>query len=243
MKYAINLLAIGVIILNLYGCFAIQRGDEYKNLAPGSWRGLFLFGEDSLAEKVPVNFEVTNSDGKIILEFLNGKNRIKADSLRFWGDTIYAWFDNHKKYIKVISEPGLIEGYWFDSEKKEYPIEFYAKYGQKHRFIDLRIPPKHDINGIWAMDILDENEDIIPANLKIETNKNKVFASFKTERDSIPTELEGTIQNEKLFLSAFTGERIIFMKAELKDSLTLYHGSIRYNFKELACSAKRVKSE
>ncbi len=242
MKYSIKILALTFVSFIMYSCFAIQQGDRYKHIAPGIWRGLFLFGEDSLAEKVPVNFEVTDDNGKISLTFINGKTRLKADSLRFWGDTLYAWFDNHKKYLRLIYEPGLMEGYWYDSSKKEYPIEFYAQYAQKHRFIDLRKKPKFDINGVWAMDILDESEDIIPARLELTVDKNKVYASLKTAKDSIATNLEGTIQNDRLLLSAFTGDKILLIKADLRDSVTLYHGSFRINAKELACSAKKVKS-
>jgi hypothetical protein len=242
MKYSIKILALTFVSLAMYGCFAIQQGDRYKHIAPGIWRGLFLFGEDSLAEKVPVNFEVTDDAGKISIAFINGKTRLKADSLRFWGDTLYAWFDNNKKYLRLIYEPGLMEGYWYDTSKKEYPIEFYAQYAQKHRFVDLRKKPKYDINGVWAMDILDESEDIIPARLELTVEKNKVYASLKTDKDSVATDLEGTIQNDRLLLSAFTGNKILLIKADLRDSVTLYHGSFRINTKELACSAKKVKS-
>jgi hypothetical protein len=243
MKNFIKILVILAVFVNLYGCFAIQKGDQYKHIAPGIWRGLFLFGEDSLADKVPVNFEVKAKGDKISLEFINGKSRVKADSLRFWGDTLYAWFDNQKKYLRVIYEPGLVEGYYYDSEKKNYPIEFYAQYAQKHRFIDLRKKPIHDISGVWAMDILDEAENIIPTKLEIAVDKNKVTAMMLMEKDSLPTELEGTIQHDKLFLSAFTGDRIILVKAVLKDAKTLGQGSIRINTKELACAAKKVEDK
>jgi hypothetical protein len=243
MKKFIKILVILAVFINLYGCFAIQKGDQYKYIAPGIWRGLFLFGEDSLADKVPVNFEVKNEGDKISLEFINGNTRIKADSMRFWGDTLYAWFDNQKKYLRVIYEPGLVEGYYYDSEKKNYPIEFYAQYGQKHRFIDLRKKPTHNISGVWAMDILDETENIIPTKLELKVDKNKVNAKMRMEKDSFDTELEGTIQHDKLFLSAFTGDRIILIKAILKDANTLGQGSIRINTKELACAAKKIAKE
>jgi hypothetical protein len=240
MKNCVKILAILSVFLSFYGCFAIQKGDQYKHIAPGIWRGLFLFGEDSLADKVPVNFEVITDGEKISIEFINGNSRVKSDSLRFWGDTLYAWFDNNKKYLRVIYEPGLVEGYFYDSEKKNYPIEFYAQYAQKHRFLDLRKKPKFDINGVWAMDILDETENIIPTKLDIKVDKNRVIAMMKMEKDSLPTELEGTVQDDKLFLSAFTGDRIILVKAILKDKETLGQGSIRINTIELACAAKKV---
>jgi hypothetical protein len=93
------------------------------------------------------------------------------------------------------------------------------------------------------MDILDETENIIPTKLDIKVDKNRVIAMMKMEKDSLPTELEGTIQNDKLFLSAFTGDRIILVKAILKDKETLGQGSIRINTKELACAAKKIAAE
>ena len=65
MKNCVKILAILSLFISLYGCFAIQKGDQYKYLAPGIWRGLFLFGEDSLADKVPVNFEVKTKGDKV----------------------------------------------------------------------------------------------------------------------------------------------------------------------------------
>ena len=234
---------LSAVVLLLSGCFAIQRGDEFEHIAPGAWRGLFVFGTDSLAEKVPVNFIVNNSkDNKgFSIEFINGNSKLKADSLKTIGDTLYAWFDNKKKYLRLLCEPNIIEGYWYDSEKKEFPIEFYAQYGQRHRFIDLRLKPKFDINGVWAMDILDESEEIIPAKLTLTVDKNKVYSTLKRATDSTEIFLEGTIQNEKLLLSSFTGDKIYLLKADLRDSITLGRGSFRINDKELACSAKKVK--
>jgi hypothetical protein len=243
MRIIINILTITTIVLLLSSCFAIQRGDEFSHIAPGIWRGLFVFGSDSLAEKVPVNFEVLNTDkGKDFkIEFINGKTRVKADSIRFWGDTLYAWFDSHKRYLRLICEPGLVEGYFYDVNNKDYPIEFYAQFGQQHRFLDLRLTPKFNASGVWAMDILDEGENIIPAKLELSVTKNRVLASLQTEKDSVATQLEGTLQNDKLYLSAFTGNKVILLKADLRDSVTMGRGSIRVNNKSLACSAKKMK--
>ena len=64
---------------------------------------------------------------------------------------------------------------------------------------------------------------------------------LKRATDSTDIFLEGTIQNEKLLLSSFTGDKIYLLKADLRDSITLGRGSFRINDKELACSAKKVK--
>lgn len=243
MKNLIHILLLTIIFLALGGCWAIQKGNTYEGLAPGIWRGLFMIGEGELAEKVPINFEVLNSDNDqpIQLEFINGASRLKADSLRFWGDTLYVYFHNTPKYLRLIHEAGLVEGFLYDGTKKEYPIEFYAQYGEKHRFLDLRKPPTSDISGAWAMDILDETGEIIAARLDLTVHKNKVLATLKTEQDSLPQSLEGTIQSDKILLSAFTGEQVLFFRADLRDSVTLGRATIYFNERVLACNAKKVR--
>ena len=243
MKKLIYILLSAVIITSLGSCWAIQEGNRYEGIAPGTWLGLFMIGEGETAEKVPVNFEVTNSDNEspIQLEFINGKTRLKADSLKFWGDTIFIYFKNTQKYLKVIHEAGLVEGFLYDDSKEEYPIEFYAQFGERHRFIDLRQTPTADINGTWSMDILEESGDIIAARIDFTVNKNKVLATMKTEQDAVGLDLEGTIQSDKVLLSAFTGDQIIFFRAELRDSVTMGKASIYFNQRILACNAKKMK--
>jgi len=243
MKKLIYLLLFSIVSITLGGCWAIQKGNTYEGLAPGVWRGLFMLGEGELAEKVPVSFEVKNSDNDkdLQLEFINGTQRLKADSLRFWGDTLFIYFHDTPKYLRLIHEAGLVEGFLMDEDKDEYPIEFYAKYGDRHRFLDLRQKPVSDINGAWAMDILDESGEIIAARLDLTCEKNKVFATLKTENDSLPQYLEGTIQSDKILLSAFTGGEVVFFRADLRDSVTMGRASIYFNQRILACNAKKMK--
>ena len=89
------------------------------------------------------------------------------------------------------------------------------------------------------MDILDESSQLIAARIDFKVDNNDVRASLQTEKDSVPTYLEGTIQNDKVLLSAFDGDQLIFFEADLRDSVTLGRGSIRFNDRKLACSATK----
>lgn len=231
-----------LLIISLSSCFAIQQGDTFEHIAPGIWRGLFVFGDDDAAEKIPITFEVIHENEKVkSIEFLNGAERVKPDSLRFWGDTIYLYFNKHEKYLRLIYEVDLVEGFLYDMNKQDYPVEFYAQHGKNFRFKDLRQEPAHNVQGIWAMDILEESGNIIAAKLELDVDKNNLKAVLTTETDSIPLNMEGTVQNEKVLLSAFNGDQLIFFEADLRDSITMGRGSIRYNEIKLACSAKKQR--
>lgn len=242
MKYLYQLLGIFSLSILLSGCFAIQQSENgFEHIAPGIWRGLFVFGDDESAEKIPINFEVKVDDNgrTSSIEFLNGKERVKPDSIRFWGDTLYMYFDKSEKYLRLIYEVDLVEGFLMHQQKKEYPIEFYAQHGKNFRFKDLRKTPNYDINGSWAMDILKPSGDLIAARIDFEVENNDVKATLKTELDSLPVNLEGTIQEDKVLLSAFDGNELIFFEADLRDSITMGRGSIRFNQEKLACSATK----
>ena len=108
-------LGIFAITALLSSCFAIQHSDsEFQNIAPGIWRGLFVFGDEDAAEKIPINFEVfVDEEGKTTsIEFLNGEEKIEPDSMMFWGDTIYLYFNAYEKYLRLIYEVDLVEGYF-----------------------------------------------------------------------------------------------------------------------------------
>ncbi len=242
MKLFYKFCGILSISILLSGCFAIQQSDNtFEHIAPGMWRGLFVFGDADAPEKVPINFEVkVDEQGQNThIEFLNGETQVKPDSLRFWGDTIYLYFNQYEKYLRLIYEVDLVEGYLYDMNKKEYPIEFYAQHGKDFRFKDLRRPPAYDISGAWAMDILAEEGELIAARIDFKVEDNFVKASLKTEKDSSTINMEGTIQEDRVLLSAFDGNQLVFFEADLRDATTMGRGSIRFNDRKLACSATK----
>lgn len=242
MKYLYQFLGLLLFSLFFGGCFAIQQSDNtFEAIAPGIWRGLFVFGDEEAAEKIPINFEVkVDETGKTTaIDFLNGAERVKPDSIRFWGDTLYLYFNKSEKYLKLIYEVDLVEGFLYDMNKINYPIEFYAQHGKNYRFKDLRREPTYDISGSWAIDILDDSGNLLAASIDFNVNKNDVKAVLKTEQESLPINLEGTIQEDKVLLSAFDGNELIFFEADLRDSITMGRGTIRFNDKKLACSATR----
>jgi hypothetical protein len=242
MKYLYQFLGISLFSLLLGGCFAIEQSENsFEHIAPGIWRGLFVFGEEENAEKVPINFEVMldESGNTYSIEFLNGKERVKPDSIRFWGDTLYMYFNESQKYFRLIYEVDLVEGFLLDVNKKAYPVEFYAQHGKAYRFKDLRKPPSYDISGSWAMDILEYSGDLLAARIDFEVDQNNLKAVLKTEKDSSAINMEGTIQEDKILLSAFDGNELIFFEADLRDSVTMGRASIRFNEKKLDCSATK----
>lgn len=242
MKYLYQLLTLVLFSSLLAGCFAIQQSENnFEAIAPGTWRGLFVFGDAEAAEKIPINFEVKvdENGNTTAIDFLNGEERVKPDSIRFWGDTLYLYFNKSEKYLHLIYEVDLVEGFLYDKNKKSYPIEFYAQHGKNYRFKDLRQTPSYDISGSWAMDILEASGDLLAARIDFTVDGNDVKAALKTEQDSLPINMEGTIQESKVLLSAFDGNELIFFEADLRDSVTMGRGTIRFNDKKLACSATK----
>lgn|GEM_PF-5009389 len=236
------------LTLLLSACFAIENGEGFQQIAPGGWRAVFMFGEGEDAERIPVLFKSLSSKEveKPRLLFYNGQDSNYADSLRFWGDTLFVYFEGTKNYLQLIREVDLMEGNYMvkgaAAKGADLPIKLYAKFSRPHRFKDLHMSPDYDINGNWALDILDKDENLIPGQLRLKTDKNTVYAELKSGITEKPIYLEGTIQKDQLRLSAFTGKELVYIAADLRDATTLGRAKIRYNQFEYACSAKKIKN-
>jgi len=248
MKNMSKIWALGSLSLSflLTACFAIENGQGFQQIAPGGWRAVFMFGEGEDAERVPVLFKSISSQevDKPRLLFYNGDDSVYADSLRFWGDTLFVHFKETENYLRLIREVDLMEGNYMvkgaAAKGQDLPIKLYAKFSRPHRFKDLHMAPTADINGNWALDILDQEENLIPGQLKLRTDKNTVYAELKSGISKSPIHLEGTIQKDQIRLSAFTGKELVYISADLRDANTLGRAKIRYNQLEYACSAKKM---
>lgn len=249
MKKMSKIWAVASLSLSLLltACFAIEHGEGFQQIAPGGWRAVFMFGEGEDAERIPVLFKSisTKEVEKPRLLFYNGQDSVYADSLRFWGDTLFVHFKETENYLQLIREVDLMEGNYMvkgaAAKGQDLPIKLYAKFSRPFRFKDLHLAPDYDINGNWALDILDKDENLIPGLLSLKTEQNTAYAELKSGITEKPIYLEGTIQKDQLRLSAFTGKELVYISADLRDANTLGRAKIRYNQLEYACLAKKIK--
>lgn len=222
-----RILAYFLLLLSLSGCVAADQ--SFTRVAPGVWRGVLALEHFSIPAKnkkevtilydqfkpgeVPFNFTVTYlTDEKFYIEIMNGKERIRLDSIQYGRDralardTMDVWFPEYQSYIHAEIRGNVMQGYWKLTTKENYQIPFYADSGRDYRFTPLKEPPTSDISGNWAtlFGIEGKAEDQEEAVAEFQQQGNHLEGTFRTESGDYRY-LEGTVQGHRFWLSCFDG--------------------------------------
>ena len=239
MKY--HGLILGLFIL-LQSCLHIEQ--PHSMLAPGLWRAVLkveqnfpqavrtdesggdpsLIRVDEISQgELPFNFEVIyDSEDEFHIEIINGTERILVDNIIFGldrstaKDTITIDFPVYDSYIKGIHHEKVIRGEWVVRSKSNYSIPFVARHGEGHRFTNLKKKPKEDLSGRWAVTFGIDKENPYPAIGDFEQDGNNITGTFMTETGDYRY-LDGTVQDNKFYLSCFDGAHAFLFEAKIGD--------------------------
>lgn len=236
--------AISFLVL-LNACIEVEN--QYTKIPPGKWRAVLKLDQrvmpgQSLAKaamnndlernvkagggELPINFEVIYTDpDNFYIELINGDERMKLEDITFGRDkatakdTLLINFPVFDSHIELLCQEDHMEGRWVRRNRENYAIPFYAKHGQAHRFTQLKKTPKMDVSGKWKVVFEDESgKDNAIAEFK--QDGNHLEGTFLTETGDYRF-LEGTVQENKLYLSTFDGAHAFLFEAVINDDQSL----------------------
>ncbi len=240
-----------LIISSLCGC--LEVGEQFDSVPPGQWRAILrltpsivtpnpkgqplpektnLKFDDVTLGELPFNLEMSYLDKTHLKAVvINGDERIETTDIRTWHDkvsnrdSIQINFVEYESYIKACYRGDIMEGNFVISSKKDYQIQFVAKYGQNFRFSQLTKTPVADISGRWATTFTDEDGDT-PAIGEFKQKGNKLTGTFLTETGDYRY-LAGEVQANKLYLSCFDGSHAFLFEGKIDTTTGTIIGSFR----------------
>jgi len=228
--------------------------NSFSTVAPGIWRAtLELEPKESVSNKkgqplpelldykfeevsggeLPFNFEVKyNMDNSVYLEIINGEERILVDDVKIFHDqsngkdSIIINFPIYESVIKAAFEERIMAGIWqVNNRGGYYAIPFIARYGQGHRFTTLKKKPFMDVSGKWSTTFGVESDEPYTAIGHFKQDGNKLSGTFLTETGDYRF-LDGTIQEDKIYLSCFDASHAFLFEGKIKEDSTII-GSFR----------------
>lgn len=233
-----------ILVLNLFSC--IIAPNQFSQLPPGEWRGILkldpsnwdkakvhgrdvnpnvIIDEATLGE-LPFNFTVRYIDqDSFYIVLRNAGDTVIADKIEFgWDksiakDTIRIYFDTYDAYITGIFEERLIQGEYVVNTRENYRIPFVAHYGKDYRFSELRKQPFMDITGQWKTTFA-AGEEAYHAIGEFRQSGNRLTGTFLTEKGDYRF-LEGDIQADKIYLSAFDGGQTTLFEGKILPDSTI----------------------
>lgn len=241
-----------IVFLSI-GCLTIEN--KFTSLPPGMWRGILLLdgenetpaGDDREVEnrafeevtegELPFQFEVGyDQNEKIFIEIINGEERIRVEDIQFGRDrtrardTLRINFPVYDSYITGYFQERFIKGKWVVNYRENYAVPFKAEFGRDYRFTQLKKTPLLDLTGKWEVTFgLNEEEPYKAIGEFVHTG-NRLVGTFLTETGDHRF-LEGTVQDNKLYLSCFDGSHAYLYEGKINPDSTLtgiYRSGIHY---------------
>lgn len=246
-KHYFSLLLAFSLIFSCSACLVVDN--PYSGLPPGPWRAILkveinpvipnpkgeplpekvdLQLEEITAGELPFNFEIKYvTEDSFYLEIINGEERIVVDDItigrdiRTAKDTIVIDFPIFDSYIKGIFVENVIQGDWIVRNRDNYSIPFVAYHGRNHRFTNLKKTPVMDVSGQWEVTFgLDEDQEPYKAIGIFEQEGNYLTGTFQTETGDYRF-LQGTVQEDRLYLSVFDGSHAFLFGAKIMPDSTM----------------------
>lgn len=228
-------------------CLVMEN--KYDKIAPGPWRAILKLDgrsvpiteevdpsettiEEVIQGELPFVLEVVyDENNDFYINIINGEEKIKLDNIKFgkdlqtMKDTVLIDIPIYESYIQAICEERIMEGKWVVKTRDNYEIPFVARQGQNHRFTRLRKKPITDVSGKWEVTFGLNEQEPYPAIGEFKQDGNHLTGTFLTETGDYRF-LEGTVQDNKLYLSCFDGAHAFLFEAKITDENTMI-GSFR----------------
>ncbi|MEM9820705.1 MAG: TlpA disulfide reductase family protein [Bacteroidota bacterium] len=228
--------------------------NTFPTLAPGKWRAVLqiepkisidnkkaeplpelmdLEMEEVTEGELPFNFEVIyEDDNQFYIEIINGKERIRlkdvqtGHDIRTGKDSFLIHMPVYEAFIRGHFEERVMAGdFVVTNRSAPYSIPFIARHGHAHRFTTLKKTPVMDVSGKWEA-TFGLNEDApYPAIGEFKQEGNYLTGTFLTETGDYRF-LEGTIQENKLYLSCFDGAHAFLFEGKILEDQSMI-GSFR----------------
>lgn len=231
-------------------CSCLVTDDHFSRLPNGSWRGVLKLDSrpvssnpkgEPLPEKLNLKFdEVTDgelpftfeiiyiTEDSFVMDLINGTEKIRASEI-FFGrdkylakDTFRINFPIYDTYLHGLYEENVMEGEWVINYRTEFNrIPFVAKFGQNHRFTQLKKEPIINLTGSWETEFgLVEGEEPYPGVAEFKQTGNHLTGTFLTETGDYRY-LEGTVQLNKMYLSVFDGSHAFLFEGKINNDSTI----------------------
>lgn len=251
---AMNRLSIfAPLVLFLFSAGCVVVDNQYSALPPGKWRAILkiqpqlitpnpkgrplpdkvdMTYEDIVEGEIPFNFEVIyDNDSTFHLEIINGQERlaVPAKDIHFGRgksravDSIRIDFVEFDSYITGSFLGNTIDGQWVVTNRENYAIPFTAVQGKDYRFTAIQNKPVADLSGKWEATFGLEENDPYPAIAEFRQNGNHLEGTFRTETGDYRF-LEGTVQEDKFYLSCFDGAHAFLFTGKIMPDGSLTGG-------------------
>ncbi|MDE3235595.1 MAG: TlpA family protein disulfide reductase [Bacteroidota bacterium] len=168
-------------------------------------------------------FELHSNASKKIIYILNGKEKLKVDSIRFTKDSVFIqmpFFES--RFRAAVTGTQHWQGEWIKGTSGDdivLPFEATVQTAQNA----MKLKPLADISGRWAVRFTETDGSQSPAIAELEQHGNQLYGSFLTPWGDYRY-LTGFVNGAALELSAFDGSHLFHFLATIHSDSSITEG-------------------
>ncbi len=228
-----NKIAIIALVFLLSACEQSQQPVTENHLQTpiikhheitGLWRGVL----NSPGGELPFGIDISKENSVYTAKILNGEERVDTSSVDFENNELtihFEWFDARLK-ATLNNDGSSMTGQWSKTasgKDKTSQLPFIATKGYEYRFKqELDASVVTQIKDQWEVTFTDEDGDSL-AVAEFNQSQQIVTGTFLTPTGDYRF-LAGSVNNNKLYLSAFDGAHAFLFDADVNDE-TIVNGN------------------
>lgn len=190
-------------------CLIFSCSIKNKDMAIGIWRGVIKLQ----GQELPFNFEVVeNGEDKVKLILINASERLNVDDVVIKGDSLYINMPLFDSRIQAKINGNKLTGNFIKNYVKDYNLPFEATHGIEYRFKEGKGSPEF-VAKKFKVQFADDADSIYTVGL-FNQNGNKLTGTILTTTGD-HRYLDGMVERDSLFLSAFDGEHAYLYKGKI----------------------------
>lgn len=226
MKITLNIITVFLILFSVSSC---KPSD--KEIDAGMWRATI---KTSSAAEIPFNFELIDSAGVKYINLINGEERLRVDEISFSFDSVFIRMPLFDTEIRAKNKGNILSGQWIiHLADRDAVMQFDAKSGDDWRFFKANKNFNANVSGRWSTTFttLDSADTTIAVGEFRETN-GRLSGTFLTSTGDYRF-LEGTVSDNKLYLSSFDGGNAYLFTANILSDSTMVDGKFYSGFSSI----------
>ena len=223
MKVFLNITSLFILLLAISSC---KSSDQ--EMEAGIWRATL---KTSSAAEIPFNFEVIDSAGGKHINIINGDERFRVDEISFTSDSVFIKMPLFDSEIKAKNKGNVLSGQWIKHlADSDAVMDFNARAGDDWRFFKANKNPNSNISGRWSTTFTSPDfADTTIAVGEFRQENGRVLGTFLTSTGDYRF-LEGTVSDNKLYLSCFDGGHAYLFTGNLLNDSTIVDGKFYSGF-------------
>ncbi len=184
-------------------------------LSTGIWRGVL---KTEAGREIPFNFAIKTVAGKTHLTIINGDERFKVDAISYQKDSVFIRMPLFDSEFRLRQTNGSLQGKWIRHlGDHDVAMNFSAIPNYPWRFFKKVATPKANISGRWSAVFVNKEGKKTNTVGEFKQTGVKLTGTFLTTTGDYRY-LEGVVNGDRLYLSAFDGNHNYLFTANITDN-------------------------